>query len=162
MERENKGEIIARPSITTANQSPAFIEQGTEIPYVSAASSGATTVTFKPAVLSLKVTPHITPDDRVILDLNITQDTRGDTVKTAIGEAVAINTQRIGTQVLVSNGETIVLGGIYQQQLIYGVSKVPVLGDLPLLGWMFRTSKDFTERRELLIFVTPRIITEAQ
>lgn len=162
LERENKGEIIARPSITTANQSPAFIEQGTEIPYVSAASSGATTVTFKPAVLSLKVTPHITPDDRVILDLNITQDTRGDTVKTAIGEAVAINTQRIGTQVLVSNGETIVLGGIYQQQLIYGVSKVPVLGDLPLLGWMFRTSKDFTERRELLIFVTPRIITEAQ
>lgn len=162
LERENKGEIIARPSITTANQSPAFIEQGTEIPYVSAASSGATTVTFKPAVLSLKVTPHITPDNRVILDLNITQDTRGDTVKTAIGEAVAINTQRIGTQVLVSNGETIVLGGIYQQQLIYGVSKVPVLGDIPLLGWMFRTSKDFTERRELLIFVTPRIVTEAQ
>lgn len=162
LERENKGEIIARPSITTANQSPAFIEQGTEIPYVSAASSGATTVTFKPAVLSLKVTPHITPDNRVILDLNITQDTRGDTVKTAIGEAVAINTQRIGTQVLVSNGETIVLGGIYQQQLIYGVSKVPVLGDIPLLGWLFRTQKDFTERRELLIFVTPRIVTEAQ
>ena len=162
LERENKGEIIARPSITTANQSPAFIEQGTEIPYVSAASSGATTVTFKPAVLSLKVTPHITPDNRVILDLNITQDTRGDTVKTAIGEAVAIDTQRIGTQVLVSNGETIVLGGIYQQQLIYGVSKVPVLGDIPLLGWMFRTERDFTERRELLIFVTPRIINEAQ
>lgn len=162
LERENKGEIIARPSITTANQSPAFIEQGTEIPYVSAASSGATTVTFKPAVLSLKVTPHITPDNRVILDLNITQDTRGDTVKTAIGEAVAIDTQRIGTQVLVSNGETIVLGGIYQQQLIYGVSKVPVLGDIPLLGWLFRTQKNFTERRELLIFVTPRIVTEAQ
>jgi type IV pilus assembly protein PilQ len=162
LERENKGEIIARPSITTANQSPAFIEQGTEIPYVSASASGATTVTFKPAVLSLKVTPHITPDNRVILDLNITQDTRGDTVKTAIGEAVSINTQRIGTQVLVSNGETIVLGGIYQQQLIYGVSKVPVLGDIPLLGWLFRTQKDFTERRELLIFVTPRIVTEAQ
>ncbi|MGB0834359.1 MAG: type IV pilus secretin PilQ [Psychrobium sp.] len=162
LERENKGEIIARPSITTANQSPAFIEQGTEIPYVSAASSGATTVTFKPAVLSLKVTPHITPDNRVILDLNITQDTRGDTVKTAIGEAVAIDTQRIGTQVLVSNGETIVLGGIYQQQLIHGVSKVPVLGDIPLLGWMFRTQRDFTERRELLIFVTPRIVAEAQ
>jgi len=162
LERENKGEIIARPSITTANQKSAFIEQGTEIPYVSAASSGATTVTFKPAVLSLKVTPHITPDNKVILDLNITQDTRGDTVKTAIGEAVAIDTQRIGTQVLVSNGETIVLGGIYQQQVIHGVSKVPVLGDIPLLGWLFRTQKDFTERRELLIFVTPRIVTETQ
>lgn len=158
LERENKGEIIARPSITTTNQKPAFIEQGTEIPYVSAASSGATTVTFKPAVLSLRVTPQITPDNRVVLDLLITQDTRGDTVKTAIGEAVAIDTQKIGTQVLVDNGETIVLGGIYQQQLINAVTKVPVLGDVPLLGWMFRTQKEFTERRELLIFVTPRII----
>lgn len=160
LERENKGEIIARPSITTANQKPAFISQGTEIPYVSSASSGATTVSFKPAELALKVTPHITPDNRVILDLNISQDTRGDTVKTAVGEAVSINTQRIGTQVLVNNGETIVLGGIYQQQLIYGVTKVPVLGDIPYLGWLFRTEKDYTERRELLIFVTPRIVME--
>jgi len=158
LERENKGEIIARPSITTANQKAAFIEQGTEIPYVSAASSGATTVTFKPAVLSLRVTPQITPDNSIILDLLITQDTRGDTVKTAIGEAVAIDTQKIGTQVLVDNGETIVLGGIYQQQLISAVTKVPVLGDVPLVGWLFRTQKEFTERRELLIFVTPRII----
>lgn len=161
LERENKGEIIARPSITTANQKTAFISQGTEIPYVSAASSGATTVSFKPAELALKVTPHITPDNRVILDLNISQDTRGDTVKTAVGEAVSINTQRIGTQVLVNNGETIVLGGIYQQQLIYSVTKVPVLGDIPYLGWLFRTEKDYTERRELLIFVTPRIVTES-
>jgi len=162
LERENKGEIIARPSITTANQKPAFIEQGTEIPYVSAASSGATTVTFKPAVLSLRVTPQITPDNRVILDLLITQDTRGDTVKTAIGEAVAIDTQKIGTQVLVNNGETIVLGGIYQQQLINAVTKVPVLGDVPLVGWLFRTQKEFTERRELLIFVTPRILNNSK
>lgn len=162
LERENKGEIIARPSITTANQKPAFIEQGTQIPYVSAASSGATTVTFKPAVLSLRVTPQITPDNRVVLDLLITQDTRGDTVKTAIGDAVAIDTQRIGTQVLVDNGETIVLGGIYQQQMINAVTKVPVLGDVPLLGWLFRTQRDFTERRELLIFVTPRIINSSK
>ncbi|MDP2560995.1 type IV pilus secretin PilQ [Psychrobium sp. 1_MG-2023] len=162
LERENKSEIIARPSITTANQKPAFIEQGTEIPYVSAASSGATTVTFKPAVLSLRVTPHITPDGRVILDLLITQDARGDTVKTAIGEAVAINTQKIGTQVLVNNGQTVVLGGIYQQQLINAVTKVPVLGDVPLLGWLFRTQKEFTERRELLIFVTPRILNDVK
>ncbi|NRA71847.1 MAG: type IV pilus secretin PilQ family protein [Gammaproteobacteria bacterium] len=160
LERENKGEVIARPSITTSNQKAAYIEQGTEIPYVSAASSGATTVTFKQAVLALRVTPHITPDDRIILDLVITQDTRGDTVKTATGEAVAINKQEIGTQVLVDNGETIVLGGIYQQELSKVVSKVPVLGDVPLLGWLFRTQKDVTERRELLIFVTPRIVVE--
>ena len=117
-------------------------------------------MTFKPAVLSLRVTPHITPDGRVILDLIITQDTRGDTVKTAIGEAVAIDTQKISTQVLVDNGETIVLGGIYQQQSISAVSKVPFFGDLPLIGWLFRTQKEFTERRELLIFVTPRIIQD--
>lgn len=162
LERENKGEVIARPSITTANQQAAYIEQGTEIPYVSASSSGATTVEFKQAVLALRVTPHITPDDRVILDLVITQDTRGDTVKTAVGEAVAIDTQEIGTQVLVDNGETVVLGGIYQQQLVKAVSKVPVLGDVPLVGWLFRTQKNLTERRELLIFVTPRIILERQ
>lgn len=162
LERENKGEVIARPSITTANQKAAYISQGTEIPFVSAASSGATTVEFKPAELSLRVTPQITPDDRVILDLEITQDTQGETVSTSTGDAVAINTQRIGTQVLVNNGETIVLGGIYQQQLIHGVTKVPVLGDIPLLGWLFRTSSNFTERRELLIFVTPRIVTESQ
>ncbi len=160
LERENKGEVIARPSITTANQQPAYIEQGTEIPYVSASSSGATTVSFKKAVLALRVTPHITPDNRIILDLVISQDTRGDTVKTPLGEAVSINTQEIGTQVLVDNGQTIVLGGIYQQQLIKTVSKVPVLGDVPLLGWLFRTQKTLTERRELLIFVTPRIITD--
>lgn len=162
LERENKGEVIARPSITTANQKAAYISQGTEIPFVSAASSGATTVEFKPAELSLRVTPQITPDDRVILDLEITQDTQGETVSTSTGDAVAINTQRIGTQVLVNNGETIVLGGIYQQQLIHGVTKVPVLGDIPLLGWLFRSNSNFTERRELLIFVTPRIVTESQ
>lgn len=160
LEQENKGEVIARPSITTANQQPAYIEQGTEIPYVSASSSGATSVTFKPAVLALRVTPHITPDDRIILDLVISQDTLGKTVPTSTGDAVAIDTQEIGTQVLVNNGETIVLGGIYQQQLIKAVTKVPVLGDVPLIGWLFRSQKNLTERRELLIFVTPRIIAD--
>jgi len=160
LENENKGEVIARPSITTANQQAAYIEQGTEIPYVTASSSGATTVEFKQAVLALRVTPQITPDDRIILDLVITQDTRGDTVKTALGEAVAIDTQEIGTKVLVDNGETIVLGGIYQQQLIKAVTKVPVLGDIPFVGWLFRTQKNLAERRELLIFVTPRIIID--
>ena len=160
LERENKGEIIASPRITTANQKEAYIEQGTEIPYVQAASSGATTVTFKKAILGLKVTPQITPDNRVILDLVITQDTRGDTVNTPTGQAVAIDTQEIGTQVLVNNGETIVLGGIYQQQIINSVSKVPVLGDIPYFGWMFRNTSEFNEKKELLIFVTPRIITD--
>ena len=160
LERENKGEVIARPSITTANQQPAYIEQGTEIPYVTASSSGATTVEFKKAVLALRVTPQITPDGRIILDLVITQNSRGDTVSTALGDAIAINTQEIGTKVLVNNGETIVLGGIYQQQLIKAVTKVPVLGDIPMLGWLFRTQTNFAERRELLIFVTPKIIID--
>lgn len=131
LEEENRGEIIASPRITTANQQKARIEQGTEIPYVEAASSGATTVTFKKAVLSLEVTPHITPDNKVILDLVITQDTRGDTVQTPTGSAVAINTQEIQTQVLVENGQTVVLGGIFQQQIVNSTKKVPLLGDIP-------------------------------
>jgi type IV pilus assembly protein PilQ len=157
MEKENKGEIIASPRITTANQKEAYIEQGVEIPYQEAASSGATSTQFKKAVLSLTVTPHITPDDRIILDLVVTQDTVSDVSN---GSAPAIDTQRIGTQVLVNNGETIVLGGIYQQQIISSVSKVPVLGDIPYFGWMFRNSSNFNEKKELLIFVTPRIVTE--
>lgn len=161
LESENKGEIIASPRITTANQKQAYIEQGTEIPYVSAASSGATSVTFKKAVLSLEVTPHITPDNRVILDLVITQDTQGDTVSTPTGPAVAINTQEISTQVLADNGETIVLGGIYQQQERKFVSKVPILGDIPYIGRAFKQTRDVDEKRELLIFVTPKIVMES-
>ncbi len=157
LEKENKGEVIASPRITTANQKEAYIEQGVEIPYQEAASSGATATQFKKAVLSLTVTPHITPDDKIILDLVVTQDTVSDVTS---GSAPAIDTQRIGTQVLVNNGETIVLGGIYQQAIISTVSKIPVLGDIPYLGWLFRTSTQLNEKKELLIFVTPRIVTE--
>ncbi|MBH0058395.1 type IV pilus secretin PilQ family protein [Pseudoalteromonas sp. SWXJZ94C] len=157
LEEENKGEIIASPRITTGNQQKARIEQGTEIPYVESASSGATTVSFKKAVLSLQVTPHITPDNKVILDLIITQDTRGDTVATGTGDAVSIDTQQIETQVLVDNGQTVVLGGIFQQQIINATSKVPILGDIPYLGRLFKTTSEFNEKRELLIFVTPKI-----
>ncbi|NQY88544.1 MAG: type IV pilus secretin PilQ family protein [Colwellia sp.] len=157
MEKENKGEIIASPRITTANQKEAYIEQGVEIPYQEASSSGATATQFKKAVLSLTVTPHITPDNKIILDLVITQDTVSDVQS---GQAPAIDTQRIGTQVLVNNGETIVLGGIYQQAIISTVSKVPILGDIPYLGWLFRNTSQFNEKKELLIFVTPRIVTE--
>ncbi len=160
LEVESKGEIIASPRITTSNQKAAYIEQGVEIPYVESASSGATTVQFKKAVLSLRVTPQITPDNRVILDLEITQDSQGKTVDTPLGQAVSIDTQRIGTQVLVDHGETIVLGGIYQQQLINRVSKVPVLGDIPFVGYLFRNTSDKNERQELLIFVTPKIVSE--
>lgn len=158
IERENKGEVIASPRITTANQKKAYIEQGTEIPYVESASSGATSVQFKKAVLGLEVTPQITPDNRVIMDLVITQNTRGETVQTPTGPAVSIDTQEIGTQVLVENGETIVLGGIYQQQILNDITKVPVLGDIPYVGVLFRNDSQIHEKRELLIFVTPRIV----
>ncbi len=160
LESENKGEIIASPRITVANQHEAYIEQGTEIPFVQATSSGATAVEFKKAVLSLKVTPHITPDNRIILDLVVTQDTRGETVSTSTGDAVAIDTQEIKTQVLVENGETIVLGGIFQQTSSDGVNKVPLFGDLPLVGALFRNTSQIQQKRELLIFVTPKIVTE--
>lgn len=160
LEQENKGEIIASPRITTANQKQARIEQGVEIPYVQAASSGATTVEFKKAVLSLTVTPQITPDNKIILDLVITQNTRGETVQTPTGPATAIDTQEIQTQVLVDNGETIVLGGIYQQQILSTTSKVPFLGDIPYVGRLFKSTSEINEKNELLIFVTPKIITE--
>ncbi|MDM7861624.1 type IV pilus secretin PilQ family protein [Alteromonas sp. ASW11-36] len=160
LESENKGEVIASPRITVANQQEAYIEQGTEIPYVQATSSGATSVEFKKAVLSLKVTPHITPDNRIILDLVVTQDTRGETVSTSTGPAVAIDTQEISTQVLVENGETIVLGGIFQQTNTDDVTKVPLIGDLPVVGALFRNTSTIYQKRELLIFVTPKIINE--
>lgn len=160
LEAENKGEIIASPRITVANQQEAYIEQGTEIPFVQATSSGATSVEFKKAVLSLKVTPHITPDNRIILNLVVTQDTRGDTVSTSTGPAVAIDTQEISTQVLVENGETIVLGGIFQQVSTNDVTKVPLLGDIPYFGSLFKTTSTIEQKRELLIFVTPKIIEE--
>ena len=155
LETENRGEIIASPRITVANQQEAYIEQGTEIPYVQ-----STSVEFKKAVLSLKVTPHITPDNRIILDLVVTQDTRGETVSTSTGPAVAIDTQEIKTQVLVENGETIVLGGIFQQISTNDVTKVPLLGDIPIVGGLFRNKVSIEQKRELLIFVTPKIVMD--
>lgn len=160
LETENRGEIIASPRITVANQQEAYIEQGTEIPYVQSTSSGATSVEFKKAVLSLKVTPHITPDNRIILDLVVTQDTRGETVSTSTGPAVAIDTQEIKTQVLVENGETIVLGGIFQQISTNDITKVPWLGDIPVVGGLFRNKVKIEQKRELLIFVTPKIVMD--
>nr|WP_258006709.1 type IV pilus secretin PilQ family protein [Vibrio diazotrophicus] len=160
LQRESKAEIISSPRLITTNKKPAYIEQGTELPYLEASSSGATTVSFRKAVLSLMVTPQITPDNRLVLDLSVTQDRVGDVVKTGTGEAVAINTQRIGTQVLVNNGETVVLGGIFQHSLTSSVEKVPLLGDLPLLGALFRRSYEKMGKSELLIFVTPKVVIQ--
>jgi len=160
LEKENKAEIIASPRITTANQQTAYIEQGTEIPYVESSSSGATSIAFKKAVLSLQVTPQITPDNKIILDLIITQNSKGEVIPTGTGQAVSIDTQEISTQVLVANGETVVLGGIYQQRITDTVQKVPILGDIPYLGFMFRTTISESRKAELLIFVTPRIVVQ--
>lgn len=157
LQSEKKAEIISSPRLMTTNKKTAYIEQGTEIPYLEASSSGAVTVSFKKAVLSLMVTPQITSDGNLVLDLVVTQDKKGEVVQTGTGEAVAIETQRIGTQVLVANGETVVLGGIYQHSVRNDVRKVPLLGDLPVLGALFRHKLEELGKKELLIFVTPKI-----
>lgn len=158
LEAESKGEIVASPRLTTTNNKPAYIEQGVEIPYEESSSSGATSVTYKKAVLSLRVTPVITPDEHVRLHLVITQDTQGASVPTANGgDAVAIDTQEISTNVLAANGQTIVLGGIYQREIVDTVTKVPGLGDVPVLGRLFQRRQHSNQKREVLIFVTPHI-----
>lgn len=160
LQSESKAEVISSPRLITTNKKPAYIEQGTDIPFLESTSSGASSVSFKKAVLSLKVTPQITPDNRLILDLSVTQDRPGEVVKVGTGEAVSINTQRIGTQVLVDNGETIVLGGIYQHSVTNTVDKVPLLGDIPYLGALFRRSYQRMGKSELLIFVTPKVVMQ--
>lgn len=162
LETENKTETIASPRITTTNQKEAIIEKGFEIPSLTSASSGATTVEWKKAVLSLAVTPQITPDDSVFLDLEIKQDDLGSTVQTGTGTAVSIATNTVTTQVLVGNGETLVIGGIFQQTLSRTVQKVPLLGDIPLLGWLFKSVSNDNTKREILVFITPHIVKNQQ
>lgn len=162
LQAESKAEIISSPRLVTTNKRAAYIEQGTELPYLESSSSGAASVSFKKAVLSLGVTPQITNDQKLVLDLDVTQDKPADVVQSGTGEAVAINTQRISSQVLVNNGETVVLGGIYQHEMIAAVDKVPFLGDLPYIGRLFRRNYETMTKRELLIFVTPRIVTKSQ
>lgn len=157
LESESRGEVIASPRVFTTNNNEAYIESGEQIPYLQASSAGNTTITFKKAVLSLKVTPQITPDDRIILDLQINQDTRGE--DTVFGPA--INTREVGTSVLVENGETIVLGGVYQQRVNHDVTKVPLLGDLPGVGALFRSTTESSAKQELLMFVTPKIVKDS-
>ncbi|HUR40335.1 MAG TPA: type IV pilus secretin PilQ [Verrucomicrobiae bacterium] len=161
LQAEGRGEVLSTPRVVTANQKEASIEQGVEIPYQEASSSGATTVAFKKAVLSLQVKPQITPDDRIIMDLNVKNDSRGQDVSSGSGGLIpSIDTREVKTQVLVQNGETVVLGGVYQQTQNYSVTKVPLLGDVPLLGYLFRTNQTVNNKRELLIFISPKILSE--
>lgn len=155
-EADGKGEIVAQPKIVTADRQTATIKSGEEIPYQEASSSGATSVSFKEAVLSLEVTPQITPDDKIIMDLKVNQDDRGEVT----AGIPSIATNEVITQVLVGNGETIVLGGIFQSEQSTTVTKTPFLGDIPYLGNLFKKTQNINERTELLVFITPKLIKD--
>lgn len=156
MQAEGRGEVVSSPRVITSNQSEASIEQGVEIPYLEASSSGAATVSFKKAVLSLTVTPQITPDDRVIMYLTVKKDSVGQIFQ----NVPSVDTREVNTQVLIDNGETIVLGGIYEQTRSKEIDSVPVLGSLPVVGALFRTTRKVDDKAELLIFVTPKILKQ--
>jgi len=156
MQAEGNGEIISSPRVITSNQQQATIEQGTEIPYQEASSSGATSVSFKEAVLKLDVVPQITPDDRIVMDLEVSQDQVGS----IFNGVPSIDTRSVQTQVLVDNGETVVLGGIYEQNTQDNIERVPFFGDLPYVGFLFKNTAKTDQKRELLVFVTPKIVKE--
>jgi type IV pilus assembly protein PilQ len=148
---------IASPRVVTADKTTASIEAGVEIPYLQASSSGATNIAFKKAVLGLTVTPQITPDDHVGLTVNVSQDTVG-----AIFAGVpSINTKKVTTEVLVDNGGTVVIGGVYTQDGTDGTTQIPLLGDIPILGWLFKSNSVTKNKKELLIFITPKIMKES-
>jgi type IV pilus assembly protein PilQ len=156
LEADGRGKIVSSPRVVTADQVKALIEQGTEFPYQTATSSGATAVAFRKANLKLEVTPQITPEGNIILDVDINKDSRGET--TAAG--IAINTKHVQTQVLVENGGTVVIGGIFTEEETEDVAKVPLFGDLPIVGNLFKNKNKSSRKQELLIFITPRSITE--
>ena len=156
LEADGKGKIIASPRVLTADQVEAMIEQGTELPYQTATSSGATAIAFRKAVLSLKVKPQITPEGNVIMTLDVNKDALGQLVP----GGVAINTKHVKTEVLVENGGTVVLGGIYEQNDRTDITRVPLLGELPIIGFFFRNTTTTTAKTELLVFITPRIVNE--
>jgi type IV pilus assembly protein PilQ len=162
LEAEGRGEIVSTPRVITANQKEARIEQGVEIPYQQSASSGASTIQFKKAVLSLTVTPQITPDNNIIMDLKVHKDNVGDIISTGgLGGTVpSIDTRSVETQVLVADGQTVVLGGIYETERRETINKVPFLGDIPFVGNLFKSKSRIDNKAELLIFVTPRILEE--
>ncbi len=156
LEADNRGKVVSSPRVITADKKKAIISQGTEIPYQTAAASGATTIAFKPAVLELSVTPRITPDDRIIMDLEVKKDSVGQ----IFANIPSIDTKKVTTQVLCDNGDTIVLGGIFEQTTRTTVEKVPLLGDIPVVGYLFKRTIKQDDKTELLIFVTPKIVKE--
>ena len=153
---ESRAEIVSTPRVITSNQTEARIERGVDVPYQEASSSGATSVSFKKAVLSLEVTPQITPDDRVFMDLSVNNDSVGE----IFAGVPSIDTRAIQTQVLVDNGQTVVLGGIYDQNINKSTTRVPFFSDIPILGRLFRNDIEQNDQGELLIFITPKIIDE--
>ena len=160
MQAEGRGEVISSPRVITANQREAYIEQGVEIPYLEAASSGAASISFRKAVLGLKVKPQITPDERIIMDLTVNKDTVGEVFGAGDTRVPSIDTREVNTQVLVANGETVVLGGIYEQTIIQQRDQVPFFGDLPLIGKLFQHNSSEDDKTELLVFVTPKIVND--
>ena len=162
LEASGEGEVVSQPKVITGDKQKASIKSGTEIPYQEGAASGATTTAFKEAVLKLDVTPNITPDDRILLDLVVNQDSLGDLVPSGNGGLIpTINTTELTTQVLVGNGETVVLGGVFKNEELVKVEKVPLLGDIPYLGNLFKSTANTQQKTETLIFITPRILSEA-
>ena len=156
LQSEGRGEVVSNPRVITSNQKEATIKQGVQIPYQESSSSGASTVSFKDATLSLGVTPQITPDDRVNMELKVSKDNVG----TIYNGVPSIETRSVTTQVLIDNGDTVVLGGIYEQSKVDGIEKIPFFGDLPVLGHLFRRDTKKDNKAELLIFVTPKILKE--
>jgi len=156
LESDGKGKIVASPRVVTADKAVALIEQGIELPYQVSTSSGATSIMFKKANLRLEVTPQITPDGNVVLEVDVNKDSKGEDTKAGF----AINTKHVKTQVMVENGGTVVLGGIYEQSETTSVDKVPLLGDIPYLGYLFKSTKRTREKTELLVFITPKIVAE--
>jgi type IV pilus assembly protein PilQ len=158
LEADGRGKIISSPRVMTADQVEALIEQGVEIPYQQATSSGATSVAFRKANLALKVKPQITPDGKITLSLDINKDSPNPTLQT--GSGVAIDTKHVKTEVLVDNGGTVVIGGIFTQTTKNQTQKLPWLGDIPILGWLFKNNETIDDKTELLIFITPKIVSE--
>jgi len=160
LEAENRGKVVSSPRIMTADKKKALITQGTEIPYFTQAASGGVTISFKQAILSLDVTPQITPDDKVIMDIEIKKDAVGVFVQSGTNSAPSIDVRTLKTQILVDNGDTAVLGGIFEQISRTDITKVPILGDIPIIGNLFKNTRKQEDKTELLIFITPRIIKD--
>ena len=156
LEADGKGKVVSSPRVVTADKVKAIIEQGTELPYQIASASGATSIAFRKANLALEVTPQITPEGNVILELDINKDTVGRSTPAGF----AIDTKHVKTQVLVENGGTVVIGGIFTQEEQEDTTKVPFFGDLPGLGVLFRNKVKRSEKREMLVFITPKALTD--